>query len=118
MLLDAILWSLRCSPYVPTITVALIFIYDRTFRSDRYNILAGYWQHGLGCKDQAGADGTIAAFYGGFDFFFQVCGWLTYPRDLQVHRALFWAESLKDGELSNFLGDLSVDDVFRIAIVQ
>ena len=32
--------------------------------------------------------------------------------------ALFWDESLKGGELSNFLGDLSVDDVFRIATVQ
>ena len=41
-----------------------------------------------------------------------------YPRDPQVHRTLFRAKSLKGGELSNFLGDLSVDDVFRIAIVQ
>ena len=62
--------------------------------------------------------GTIAAFHCGFDFFFQVCGGLTYPTDPQVHRALFWAESFKGGELSDFLGDLSVDDVFRIAIVQ
>ena len=69
-------------------------------------------------QDQAGVDGTIAAFHGGFDFFFQVCGGLTNPRDPQVHRALFWAESLKVGKLSDFLGDLSVDDVFRIAIVQ
>ena len=50
--------------------------------------------------------------------FFQVCGGLANPRDLQVHRALFWAESLKGGKLSDFVGDLSVDDVFRIAIVQ
>ena len=35
-----------------------------------------------------------------------------------MHLALFWIESLKDGKLSNFLGDLSVDDVFTIAIVQ
>ena len=35
-----------------------------------------------------------------------------------MHRALFWAESLKGGELSDFLGDLSVNDVFRTAIVQ
>ena len=30
----------------------------------------------------------------------------------------FQGQMLKGGELSNFLGDLSVDDVFRIAIVQ
>ena len=65
-----------------------------------------------------GGDGTIAAFHGGFDFFFQVCGGLTYLRDPQVHRALIWAESLKSGELSDFLGDLSFDDNFRIAVVQ
>ena len=35
-----------------------------------------------------------------------------------VHRTLFRAKSLTGGELSNFLGDLSVDNVFRIAIVQ
>ena len=29
----------------------------------------------------------------------------------------FQGQSLKDGELSNFFGDLSVDDIFRIAIV-
>ena len=39
------------------------------------------------------------------------------PWDSQVHHTLFWAELLKGGELSDFLGDLSVDDVFRIAIV-
>ena len=78
----------------------------------------GHRQHALRRKDQAGTDGTIAAFHGGFDFFFQVCRWLTYPRDPQVHRILFRAELLKGGELRNFLGDLSVDDVFRIAIVQ
>ena len=33
-------------------------------------------------EDQAGADGTIAAFHGDFDFFFQVCGGLTNPRVL------------------------------------
>ena len=44
--------------------------------------------------------------------------WLTYPRDPQVHKELFWAKSLKGGELSNFVGDLSVNDVFRISIVQ
>ena len=92
--------------------MALVFIYDKTFLNGRWNILAGHRQHALRRKDQAGADGTIAAFHGGFDFFFQVCGWLTYPRDLQVHRTLFRAKSLKGGELSNFLGDLSVDDVF------
>ena len=81
-------------------------------------MLAGHRQHALRRKDQAGADGTTAAFHGGSDFFFQVCGGLTNPRDPQVHWALFWAESLKGGKLSNFLGDLSVDDVFRIAIVQ
>ena len=53
MLLDAILQSLRCSPYVPNITVVLIFIYDKTFLNG-----------------------------------------------------------------SDFLGDLSVDDVFRIAVFQ
>ena len=58
-----------------------------------------------------------SAFHDGFDFFFQVCQELTYPRDPQVHRALFRVESLKGGELSNFLGNLSID-VFRIAIVQ
>ena len=46
-------------------------------------------QHALRRKEQAGADGTIAAFHGGFDFFFQVYGGLTYLRDPQVHRALF-----------------------------
>ena len=69
------------------------------------------------CKDQADADRTIA-FHDGFDFFFQVCGGLSYPRDPQVRRTLFWTKSLKSEELSNFLGDLSVDDVFRIAVVQ
>ena len=64
-----------------------------------------------------GADGTTEALQGGFDFF-QVCGRLTYQRDSQVRRALSWAESLKGEELTNFLGDLRVDDVFRIAIVQ
>ena len=34
------------------------------------------------------------------------------------YMTLFWAELLKDGKLSNFLGNLSVDDIFRIAIVQ
>ena len=65
-----------------------------------------------------GADGTVAAFLGGFDFFFQVCGGLTHPRGSRVHRSLFWAESLEGEKLSDFLGDLSVDDVFGIAIVQ
>ena len=37
---------------------------------------------------------------------------------LKVHRALCLAEWLKGGKLTDFLGDLSVDDVFRIAIVQ
>ena len=60
----------------------------------------------------------IAAFHGNFDFFFQVYGGLANPRDSQVYRALFWTESLKGGELSDFLGDMSVDDAFRIAIVQ
>ena len=77
----------------------------------------GHRQHALRPKDQAGADVTIAAFHGSFDFFFQVCGGLTYPRNPQVHRALFWAESLKGGKLSDFLGNLSIYDVFRIAIV-
>ena len=35
-----------------------------------------------------------------------------------MHRALVKAKSLKGGELSSFLGDLSNDDVFRIALVQ
>ena len=35
MLLDAILQPLRCSPKVVTITVALIFIYDKTFLNGR-----------------------------------------------------------------------------------
>ena len=48
---------------------------------------------------------------------FQVFRRLTYPRDSQVHRILFRAKSLKGGKLSNFVGDLSVGDVFRIAIV-
>ena len=34
-----------------------------------------------------------------------------------MHRALFWAEWLKGGELSNFLRDLSVDDVFRLPLI-
>ena len=68
--------------------------------------------------DQAGAHQTIAAFHGGFNFFFQVCGEFTYPMDSQVYRALFRAESLQDIELSNFLGNVSVHDVFRVAIVQ
>ena len=50
-----------------------------------------------------------------FASFFQICGGLNYSRDHQVHRALFWAKSLK-GE--NFLDNLSIDDVFRITIVQ
>ena len=33
-------------------------------------MLAGHRQHALRRKDQAGADGTIAALHGGFDFFF------------------------------------------------
>ena len=78
----------------------------------------GYRQHALRRKDQAGADETIAAFHGGFDFFFQVCGWLTHSRNPQVHRTLLRAKSLKGGKLSNFLGDLRVDDVFRIVIVK
>ena len=65
-----------------------------------------------------GADGTIAAFHGDFDFFFQVCDGLANPMDPQVHQALFWAKSLKGGKLINFIGDLSVDDVSRSAIVQ
>ena len=52
------------------------------------------------------------------DFFFLVCGALVYSRSPQAHRALFRAESLKGGELSDFLCDLSVDDVFSIGIVQ
>ena len=32
---------------------------------------------------------TVAAFLGGFDFFFRVCEGVTNPRDPQVHRALF-----------------------------
>ena len=39
-------------------------------------------------------------------------------RDPQVHRALFWAKSLKGGKLSDFVGDLSAVDVFSIAIAQ
>ena len=65
-----------------------------------------------------GAEETIAAFHGSFASFFQVCGGFTNPRDPQVHMALFWAKSLKGGKPSDFLGDLSVGDVFRIAIVQ
>ena len=42
-----------------------------------------------------------------FDFFFLVCAGLTYPRDPQVHKALFRAKSLKDREL-NDLGDLNI----------
>ena len=63
------------------------------------------------------ADGIIAASHGGFVFFFQVYEGIAYPRDTQVHRALFWAESFKGGEVNDFLDNLSVDDVFRIAIV-
>ena len=63
-------------------------------------------------------DGNIPAFQGGFDFFFQICGKLTNRRDPQVYRALFCAKSLKGGELSGFFGDLSVDDVFRVAFFQ
>ena len=74
-------------------------------------------QHALRRKGQAGAEETIAAFHGGFDFFIQVCEGLIYPRYPQVHKALFRAESLKGGKLSDFLGDLSVDDVFTIASV-
>ena len=40
----------------------------------------GHRHPALRRKDQAGADGTIAAFHGGFDFFFQVCGGFTCPR--------------------------------------
>ena len=69
-------------------------------------------------KDQASADRTTTAFYGDFDFFFQVCEGFTYLRDPQLHKALFWAESLKGGELSYFLSDLSVNNIFRVAIVQ
>ena len=79
-LLDAILKSLRCSPYVLTITVALIFIYDKTFLNGRQNIFAGSGSMHLDVKDQAGADKTIAAFHSGFDFFFQVCGGLIHLR--------------------------------------
>ena len=91
--------------------MALIFIYEKTFLNGRPNILTGHRQHALGRKDQAGADGTIAAFHDGFDLFSQVCGGLTYPRDRQVHRAILWAKSFKSVELSDFLGDLCVDDV-------
>ena len=72
----------------------------------------------LDVKNQAGTDGTTTAFRDGFDFFFQVCGGLIYPRDPQVDIVLFWTESLEGRELSGFLDDLSVDDVFRTAIVQ
>ena len=37
---------------------------------------------------------------------------------LKYTRHFSGPKSLQGGELSNFLGDLSVDDVFRIAIVQ
>ena len=67
-------------------------------------------------KNFTGADGTIPTFHGCCDFFFQACGGLTNPRDSQVHRALFWAELLKVAELSDFLGDLSVDDVFKMPL--
>ena len=67
-------------------------------------------------EDQAGADGTITASYGGFDFFFQVCEGFPYPRDSKVHTALFWAESLKAAELSNSFGDLPVDDVLTLLL--
>ena len=52
-----------------------------------------------------------------FTSFLKLVVGLPTQRDPQVYRTLFWAESLKGGELSNFL-DLSVDDVFRIAVVQ
>ena len=37
--------------------------------------------------------------------------------DPQVHRTPFMDESLKGGELSNFLGNLSVDDFVKKTIV-
>ena len=67
----------------------------------------GYWQHALKRKDEASADKTIATFHSNFDFFFQVCGGLTNPKDPQEHRALFRLKSLKGGEQSNFFGNLS-----------
>ena len=34
-------------------------------------------------KTKRDADGTTADFHSGFDFFFEVCEWLTYSRDLK-----------------------------------
>ena len=67
-----------------------------------------------------GVDRTIAAFHGCFDFFFQVCEGLALPRSPQVHILLFRTKWLRNGggKLSDFLGDLSADDVFRVASVQ
>ena len=39
MLLDAVLKSLSCSTYVPTVTVALILLDDGTLLNGRWNIL-------------------------------------------------------------------------------
>ena len=72
----------------------------------------------LDVKTKQVVDGTIAAFHSSFDFFFQVCGGLTDPRDLQMFCTLFRTESLKGEELRNFLGDMSIDNAFKVAIVQ
>ena len=80
-------------------------------------------------KDQAGADGTIA-FHSSFDFFFQVCGgltypmylkvpWicgeLTYPRDFQVH----WiGNSIETIHLINFIFKIPYVAFLKLWIVK
>ena len=74
---------------------AFIFIYDKTFLVVGGTSLRATGSMRLDVKNQAGTDGTIADFRDGFDFFFQVCGGLIYPRDPQVHRVLFGPNRLR-----------------------
>ena len=55
--------------YVLIITVAILLTHDRAFLCSRSSIFIKFWQHSVGCKDEADADRTIAAFHRSFDFF-------------------------------------------------
>ena len=74
----------------------------------------GHRQHALWHKDQADADKTITAFHGGFDFLFPSL-WRGLPIQGTLKYIGYFSgpNRLLCGKLSNFLGDLSVDDVFR-----
>ena len=62
MLLDAVLKSLSCSSYVPTVTVALMLIDDGTLLNGRLNIFPTWRQHFSGDKYRSYGHGSIAIF--------------------------------------------------------